>query len=153
MGPETLLEARAEIEYAVACKQQTLDVVLPASRCTTSPGLTSGPRARQSCHKRKKLTPVNVGIWGFRLRHGTFSRQALRRHSGTVCRYKRQSPLTFTIIGPTVNLILLTSEERKGLSKTGDYDADDRRNPEWYRHARCYLVEATSRGNVTSTDA
>jgi hypothetical protein len=62
-GAETLLQMRVLIDYAVACKQQTLDVVTAYVKMhdVTKPDIWSAREA--VLPPTEKLTPVRVGIW------------------------------------------------------------------------------------------
>ena len=62
-GAESLLEARVEFEYAVACKQQTLDVLTAYIKMhdVAKPNIWLAREAIMP--PAEKLTPINVGIW------------------------------------------------------------------------------------------
>jgi hypothetical protein len=62
-GAETLLEARVKIDYAVACKQQTLDVVTAYVKMHDVAKPDIWPAREAILQPAEKLTPVNVGIW------------------------------------------------------------------------------------------
>jgi hypothetical protein len=62
-GAETLLEMRELIEYAVACKQETIDVVTAYVKMHDVSKPDIWPAREATLPPTEKLTPVNVGIW------------------------------------------------------------------------------------------
>ena len=62
-GAERILEARVMIEYVVACKQQTLDVVTAYIKMHDVARPDIWPAREAILPPAEKLTPVNIGIW------------------------------------------------------------------------------------------
>jgi hypothetical protein len=62
-GAETLLQMRVLIDYAVACKQQTLDVDTAYVKMHDVSKPDIWPAREAVLPAAEKLTPVNVGIW------------------------------------------------------------------------------------------
>ncbi|NYF79577.1 S8 family serine peptidase [Granulicella arctica] len=62
-GAERILEARVMIEYVVACKQQTLDVVTAYIKMHDVAKPDIWPAREAILPPTEKLTPVNIGIW------------------------------------------------------------------------------------------
>jgi hypothetical protein len=62
-GAERILEARVMIEYLVACKQQTLDVVTACIKMHDVARPDIWPAREAILPPAEKLTPVNIGIW------------------------------------------------------------------------------------------
>jgi len=62
-GAETLLQMRVLIDYAVACKQQTLDVDTAYVKMHDVAKPAIWPAREAVLPPADKLTPVNVGIW------------------------------------------------------------------------------------------